>query len=149
MATFKSDAVKSGLMFLGTAQPGCVLCRSGRVKAPFAAQDVLELVPIPKGALVLDVRIVNEALDACTTVTVGDGDDPDRYFTALDLSKAGFHSTSAAGAATAHDHVCADDAVLTVTVPAAQTTAKTITAHVLYKMVDGCLMDEAETFPAS
>ena len=24
MATFKSDAVKSGLMFLGTAQPGCV-----------------------------------------------------------------------------------------------------------------------------
>lgn len=26
MATFKSDAVKSGLMFLGTAQPGCVLC---------------------------------------------------------------------------------------------------------------------------
>ena len=32
MAIFKSDAVKSGLMFLGTAQPGSVLCRSGRVK---------------------------------------------------------------------------------------------------------------------
>lgn len=89
MATFKSDAVKSGLMFLGTAQPGCVLCRSGQMKAQFTAGDVVELVPIPKGAMVLDVRVVNEALDACTSVSVGDKDDPDRYFAALDLSSAG------------------------------------------------------------
>lgn len=149
MATFKSDAVKSGMTFLGTTEPGALLCRSGRVKATFAAKDVLELVPIPKGAMVLDVHVVNEALDACTTVTVGDKADPDRYFTGLDLSAAGVHSLPAEGAVTAFNHVCAADAVLTVTVPASQTTAKAVTAHVFYKMVDGCLMDEAENFPAS
>ena len=137
MATFKSDAVKSGLMFLGTSQPGSVLCRSGRVKEKFTAADVAELVPIPKGAMVLDVRVVNEALDACTSVSVGDKDDPDRYFTALDLSSAGAHSALSEGPTTAH------------TVPATQTTAKAITAHVLYKMVEGCLTDEADVFPAA
>ena len=146
MATFKSDAVKSGLMFLGTAQPGCVLCRSGRVKEKFTAADVAELVPIPKGAMVLDVRVVNEALDACTSVSVGDKADPDRYFAALDLSSAGAQSE---GPTTAHNHVYADEAVLTVTVPATQTTAKAITVHVLYKMVEGCLTDEADVFPAA
>jgi len=129
MATFKSDAVKSGLMFLGTAQPGCVLCRSG--------------------AMVLDVRVVNEALDACTSVSVGDKADPDRYFAALDLSSAGAHSAQSEGPTTAHNHVYADEAVLTVTVPATQTTAKAITVHVLYKMVEGCLTDEADVFPAA
>ena len=47
------------------------------------------------------------------------------------------------------NHVYADEAVLTVTVPATQTTAKAITAHVLYKMVEGCLTDEADVFPAA
>lgn len=89
MATFKSDAVKSGLMFLGHGAARCVLCRVGRVKEKFTAADVAELVPIPKGAMVLDVRVVNEALDACTSVSVGDKADPDRYFAALDLSSAG------------------------------------------------------------
>ena len=149
MAIFKSDAVKSGLMFLGTAQPGSVLCRSGRVKEKFTAADVAELVPIPKGAMVLDVRVVNEALDACTSVSVGDKDDPDRYFTALDLSSAGAHSALSEGPTTAHNHVDADEAVLTVTVPATQTTVKSITAHVFYKMVEGCLTDEADVFPAA
>ena len=145
MATFKSDAVKSGLMFLGTAQPGW----SGRVKEKFTAADVAELVPIPKGAMVLDVRVVNEALDACTSVSVGDKADPDRYFAALDLSSAGAHSAQSEGPTTAHNHVYADEAVLTVTVPATQTTAKAITVHVLYKMVEGCLTDEADVFPAA
>jgi hypothetical protein len=149
MTTFKSDAVKSGLMFLGTAQPGCILCRSGRVKEKFTAADVAELVPIPKGAMVLDVRVVNEALDACTSVSVGDKADPDRYFAALDLSSAGAHSALSEGPTTAHNHVYADEAVLTVTVPATQTTAKAITVHVLYKMVEGCLTDEADVFPAA
>ena len=49
----------------------------------------------------------------------------------------------------AHNHVYADEAVLTVTVPATQTTAKAITVHVLYKMVEGCLTDEADVFPAA
>ncbi|MFR6519111.1 MAG: hypothetical protein ACLUPV_07725 [Bilophila wadsworthia] len=33
----------------------------------------------PQGAMVLDVRVVNEALDACTSVSVGDKADPDRF----------------------------------------------------------------------
>ena len=149
MAIFQSDAVKSGMTFLGTAAPGAVLCRSGQVKAKFAAGDVLELVPIPKGAMVLDVWVASEALDACTTVTVGDRADPDRYFAGLDLSAAGAHSASSEGEATALSHVYAAEDVLTMTVPAAQTTAKAVSAHVFYKMVDGSLTDEAQTFPAS
>lgn len=119
------------------------------MKEKFTAADVAELVPIPKGAMVLDVRVVNEALDACTSVSVGDKDDPDRYFAALDLSSAGTHSAQSEGPTTAHNHVYADEAVLTVTVPATQTAAKAITAHVLYKMVEGCLTDEADVFPAA
>jgi len=119
------------------------------VKEKFTAADVAELVPIPKGAMVLDVRVVNEALDACTSVSVGDKADPDRYFAALDLSSAGAHSAQSEGPTTAHNHVYADEAVLTVTVPATQTTAKAITVHVLYKMVEGCLTDEADVFPAA
>lgn len=149
MAVFQSEAAKGGLTFLGTPAPGAVLCRSGRVGGRFAAGDVLELVPIPKGAMVLDVRVASEALDACTTVTVGDRAEPGRYFAALDLSAAGAHSASSEGEATALSHVYAADAVLTVTVPAAQTTAKAVSAHVFYKMVDGSLTDEAQTFPAS
>lgn len=149
MAVFKSEAAKSGMTFLGTAEPGAVLCRSGRVKGRFAAHDVLELVPIPRGAMVLDVRLMNEALDACTTVTVGDRADPARYGAGLDLSAEGVRSLLCEGAVGAFSHVYADHDVLTVTVPAAQTTARAVCAHVFYKMAEGSLTDEAQSFPAS
>ena len=65
------------------------------------------------------------------------------------MASAGAHSALSEGPTTAHNHVYADEAVLTVTVPATQTTAKAITVHVLYKMVEGCLTDEADVFPAA
>lgn len=52
--------------------------------------DVLQLFSLPAGAIVLDLQyIVTGAFTASTTVTFGDGDDPDRFIDAtLDVPTA-------------------------------------------------------------
>lgn len=147
MATFQSESVKNGNHYFGTAQPGMVMCRSGKISGTFAANDVLEMVPVPKGAMILDVQLVNPALASSSTLNVGDAADPDRYFAALSASAAGSHASANAGAATAHGVVYPEDTVVTVTNLTAQSDEKELVVHVFYKMVEGHLPDEADAFP--
>jgi len=56
--TVKSDAVKSGIR-IDSRYTGAVVCRTGYYKAAAAldANSVIEMVPIPKGAQILDMKV--------------------------------------------------------------------------------------------
>lgn len=72
----------------------------------FAGEDLASTVKmgenIPIGALIVGGYMINEALDASTTLDLGDATDPDRYVDGLDSSSAAITflpQTAAIGAA--------------------------------------------------
>jgi hypothetical protein len=95
MTTQKSDAVKAGIM-PDYSRAGVVLCRTGMYHA--AAQDelisgdTLQMVPIPKGAQILEIHVIAKLLggtlnfDGCSGCHVGDGSSSSRFFDDLSLT---------------------------------------------------------------
>lgn len=99
MSTYYSEAVKSGVRLDSTSPPGIVLARSatftiaasGGDATALAQNDVIEMVPVPKGAQIVDILTQWSDLDSAgaPTMDVGDGDDPNGYFENLDITTAG------------------------------------------------------------
>lgn len=94
MATLTADKVAS------TVQPRTVhgatvtqVTSTFALSAALAAADVIELVKVPKGAVILDVVLGVDDLDSgatpAITLTVGDGDDTDRYIESSTVGQAG------------------------------------------------------------
>ncbi len=90
MVTYKSSAVNSGLM-PDLALAGVVLVRTAEVLISTATSeiatsvltinDVLQMVPVPEGAQIIDIQIKIDSLMAPSGIAnIGDGGDPDRYF---------------------------------------------------------------------
>lgn len=87
--TVKSNAVTAGLM-PDACKAGQVHCRVGRYTASAAldADSVLQMIPVPKGAMVIGCDWGISAMGAARTLDVGDGGDLDRYFDGIDVSAA-------------------------------------------------------------
>jgi len=64
--------------------------------AALAANSVIRMVPVKKGAKILDVKIKFTAFGAGRTVNVGDGADVDRFLAAGSVAAAGVLPCSAA-----------------------------------------------------
>lgn len=87
--TEKTAAVKAGIM-PDHRLAGNVLSRCGYYLADGAldANSVIQMVPIPEGARILDIRFYATLNGAGRTMDVGDGNLVDRYFDGLDASAA-------------------------------------------------------------
>ena len=89
MTTHKSDAVTAGIMpDLSTA--GVVLCRSAEFVTSddsVVSGDTIQMVPIPKNAKVLSVKVYYSDLpDGFTGADVGYGGDTDAFMTTIPVT---------------------------------------------------------------
>ena len=157
MATQKSAACISN--YAPDTPDGNMKCRIGTWTyaddGAAAIGDVLQMVPVPKGAQIIDILLAWTALSA-GVFNVGDGDDADRFFLALVANKIGRISmfggfdnetntdeTAVRGTTKAnlgYEYTAADTIDITLT-SAAVESADEITMMVLYK-VEGGTADE-------
>ena len=84
MATRKSTAVTAGIMPDYTL-PGLVLCRTARfTNKGVASGETIEMIPIPKGAKIVDMNVAIAALTgSCSDIEVGDGGSNARFFNGI------------------------------------------------------------------
>ena len=89
--TVQSTAVIAGLMPDHCIPAGVVLSRTGTYTATAAldANSVVELIPMPKGAQLLDLQIAHSALGAGRSIDVGTGDNVDSFFDGSSVVAAG------------------------------------------------------------
>lgn len=81
MSIVKSAAVTSGIT-PDHAKVGGVLNRIGEytVTATLTANDVVQMVPIPKNARIINMNLGFSGANVDSTLDVGDGGDVDRFF---------------------------------------------------------------------
>jgi len=86
--TVQSNAVKAGTMPDQNAPAGMVLCRTETYTETSErdANSVVEMIPVPKGAQILDIQVYIADAGAGRTCDIGDGDTADRYFDGLDVA---------------------------------------------------------------
>lgn len=111
-----------------------------------AADDIIQMVKVPKGATILDVTLTSEDLDSNGTPTivldVGDGDDPDRFIDGSNVAQAGGVARLGSGVAAAatdglfYTYTAEDTIDVKVVTAAATKAAGNITLAVLYTMED-------------
>lgn len=85
--TVQSTAVASGLR-VEDRMPGVVHCRTGEYEAADAldANSIIQMVPVPKYAQILDIHLLVGDSGAGRTFDVGDGNLVDRFFDGVDPS---------------------------------------------------------------
>jgi len=157
MATQKSAACIAN--YAPDAPDGNIKCRIGTWTytddGAAAIADVLQMVPVPKGAQIIDIKLAWTALSA-GVFNVGDADDPDRFFLALvanDVGRismfGGFDGSTnsdedavcgATKANLGYEYTVADTIDITLTSAAVEASDE-ITMAVLYK-VEGGIADE-------
>lgn len=94
MATVKSDtftAQEAGKLTMGSGIiDTSVLSMSCSYEATaLAANDVIDLFRLPKGAVIKDIVVDFDALGASTSIDVGDGADADRFIDGAATTAAG------------------------------------------------------------
>lgn len=157
MTTYKSDAATSGLM-PDYSRAGVVLCRSAEYTITTApiCPDIIEMVPIPKGAQILDIFLENTCPNAwasCNTIYVGDGNDRDRFFKWPFCGVKSWTNFAAASTlerrvVTGNNdilHTYSEDDTIDIYFGGTIVTGPTgshVTMHVFYKM-DGSISDES------
>jgi len=109
--------------------------------AAYVINDVIQMVKVPKGAVILDVALSCEDLDTHATPTivleVGDGEDTDRYITGSTIGQAGGLASLARYNGHGYQYTANDTIdVKVTTAPATGTTDKSIMLTVLYTMHD-------------
>lgn len=103
--TVYSDAVLAGVCPDHCIPAGVVLSRTGYYKntatsAALDANSVIQLIPMPVGAQLLDLIIMWSALGAGRTLDVGTGDDVDMF---IDGQAAQYAGAARIGAGVAND----------------------------------------------
>lgn len=112
-----------------------------------AAGDIIQMVKVPKGAMILDLALSAEDLDTngspTITLDVGDGGDVDRFIDGATIGQTGGivrlgQGVAAAAVDGAHGYVYTEDDTIDVKVvdAAATKAAGTITLTVLYTLED-------------
>jgi len=144
MATYKSEQLRSGnrngkpaRAELGLNQ---ITCRY-KVTAAMSAGDVIQMCPVPKGALILDTILYAQDMDGTSgsiEYGVGDGSNKSRYISGSTVGQSGGRDVMDASNATkAVAYTSADDTIDIVVSTAATTsteTGKYLQLTVLYDM---------------
>jgi len=149
MTTHKTDAVTAGIM-PDFAQAGVVLCRSGSIYTAddsIVSGDTLQMVPIPEGAMVLQVQVYHSDLpDGTTGCDIGYRGNADAFAAAVTVTAADW-KVFPGNALEANDGfrwVFTADDTIDITFGKAPTklpTASYLRMNVWYKMT-GVLSDE-------
>lgn len=100
--------------------------------------DIIQMVKIPAGATVLDVKLSSTATDTGSVpalrLEVGDGDDPNRYITASDIGVAGGIAVLNAQAGHCYAYAAEDTIDIKVSTAAHVQAAGTFRLDVVYTM---------------
>jgi|GEM_PF-1743573 len=148
MATHTTDAVDAGIMPDFRVPAGVELNRHvifTTADDSIVSGDVIQLLPIPKNARVIDVSISANILAGCTDCDVGYGGDANAFHDDIDLIAASVFNMSAGDVAGFLHKFTADDTIdltLNKTGATKVPTSTIIYASVTYKMTDS-IADEA------
>lgn len=102
-----------------------------------AQNDLVQLVKIPKGARIIEGRVLTTALGASVTLAIGDGTTAAKYLAATDvsaISSTSFANTAALFGAGSQGELAAE-IILTGTLAGANPAAGTIQGWVEYQLV--------------
>lgn len=147
MTTWKSDAVKSGVR-PDHLKAGRLNARTGRFVTSATnnpvSGDTIQLVPVPKGAKIIDVIATTGGLaTASCKISIGDGGSTARYLASASWQNAktvNYKNTAAAGAPA--KTYSADDTIdATIASANPSTSSKYLEVTVLYVM-EGTVDDE-------
>jgi len=146
MTTKQTTAVIAGITPDHCIPAGVVLSRTGKYtftgEGELAIADVCQMVPIPKGAQIIDVILQWNACNTNCDATVGDGSDADGWILKQDVDAAGrAHAGSSAAAYFIGKEYTANDTIDITIATAATDAGDEITCIVLYK-VEGAIDDE-------
>ena len=148
MTTYSSAAVTAGIMPDFRVPAGVVLNRHviyTTADDSIVSGDVIQLLPIPKNARVIDVSISALLPAGYTGCDVGYGGDPDAFFDGLDLLDTSVYNMSDGAVAGFLHKFTADDTIDITFNEGGETgipTSTIIYASVTYKMTDA-IADEA------
>ena len=146
MATRQSSAITAGIMPDYTL-PGLVLCRTARFTDKVVASgETIEMIPIPKGAKIVNMNfaIDNAGAANATGTEIGDGGSNARFFNTIDVSSIGSHNLGGEGVAGALGYEYPAEDTIDIFMKKGTTAAVTATnwiLNVFYKMA-GSLEDE-------
>ncbi len=148
MATYQSEAAATGPR-VDPLDAGKVCCRSAKYTNVGAkpANDVFEMVPVPKGALILDIKWNITALGVGRTIDIGDGGTVDRFFDGIDVSAAAAGHLFGTGGQNQFHTYAADDTVDVVVLGDTLPDGAVINMTVFYTMT-GIIADETAVFGA-
>lgn len=138
MATLKSPLVQAKRAAgVGGGSQEIVAFASYTVTANLALNDVIQMVPVPLGAVITGVTLSSTDLDsgAALVYDVGDGNDTDRHITATSIGQAGGVASTMALTGYGYTYTVDDTIdVLVKTAPAGGVASGTITLKVSYLM---------------
>jgi len=143
MTTYYSAAVLAGLM-PDLALAGVVLCRSGSytATAELATGAVIQMVPVPKGAKIIEINGTVVGAASGTSIDVGDGGNDDRYIDGFSQGSLGsIFSWSDDGVYGGVGYTYSTADTIDVTAKATLASGAVLKINVLYKMT-GTLADE-------
>jgi len=135
--TVQSDAVKAGIMPDANTPAGVVLSRTETYTETAArdANSIVQMIPIPKYAQILDIHVYIADSGDGRTCDIGDGGDPDRFFDGLDPSSAAIRKTLVAdGVPIAPYEYTADDTIDVKWLGDTLEEGQVITMTVFYRM---------------
>ena len=143
MTIYKSDAVSSGLM-PDYSRAGVVLCRTGTYVTTtdnMVSGDTIQMVPIPKYAMILDIHAYCSAkISNATGVHIGDGASTCRFFDDASWGDLNYLNLLTDGKPTAIGYTY-DEGNDTIDITLATAVTKVVTStrftmHVWYKMTN-------------
>lgn len=132
------------------AGAGEVVCRSAEFTTDgtttVATPATINMLPVPKGAMIVDIQFYTTDTGTATVADIGDSVDPDRFWVDLDTASAAvLTSLWQDGAATGVGHVYAADDVISVVLDTSLPVSSTVYMNACYKMM-GAIGDEQSTF---
>ncbi len=143
--TYATAAVNAGLMPDFGTPAGMVISRSVKhtLTKHMGSLDILQLVPIPKGAQIIDVQLVFTCTSECN-VDIGDAASTSRFLTSVTGTKSHqLHRMSLdAGYAGFMFQYTEDDTIDLKVLSSSMDSASVVGLTVLYKMA-GSLADES------
>lgn len=145
MATFKTDAVKSGIM-PDDLRAGMVLCRVGTYTIPSSSKpavgDTIQMVPVPKNAKILNIHLTTDGVGGSSCkVDIGDGGDTDRYDNSV-VVKSAAHVDCKEDDNQLCTTYSADDTIDLVIASAAPATASKKLEMMVFYTMEGTISDQ-------
>jgi hypothetical protein len=135
MPTYRSDLVTAGVP-AKTAIEKCTAIGRLTVGTGLAAADILEMVPVPKGARITDISIhASASLGGTLTASIGDGAAAARFAAAAAFGQ-GAAGLNRLSAGLGHQYTANDTVDIVVATAATPTTGTVVTCVVEYIMGD-------------